>query len=57
MECSDPRQSDEERVIAALDKMDDKSVTLMRRLMEKVAIKHPRPPRANLTIVKNTQED
>ena len=57
MECTDPRHSDEQRVRAALDMMDDKSVTVMRKLMEKMAAKHPRPPRADLKIVKKPTEE
>lgn len=52
MTCSDPRHSDEQRVRAALDQMDDDAVSAMADMMEDVAKKNPRPPRAGLKIVK-----
>lgn len=52
MECSDPRHSDVQRVRAALEQMDDESVTAMADMMEEVARKNPRPPRPNLKIVR-----
>lgn len=53
MECSDPRRSDEQRALAAMDQMDDETLATMATMMEEVARKNPRPPRANLKIVKN----
>lgn len=52
MECSDPRRSDEQRVRAALEQMDDEALAAMAKMMEEVAKKHPRLPRAGLKIVK-----
>jgi hypothetical protein len=48
MVCNDPRHSDEERARAALEEMDDKSVALMRKLMEKRAKSFPRFPKPEL---------
>lgn len=53
MECSDPRSSDEQRVRAALERMDDESVASIASMMEEVARQYPRPPRPDLKIVKN----
>lgn len=52
MSCSDPRQSDEERARAALEQMDDEALAAMVKMMEDVAKKNPRTPRAELTVVK-----
>lgn len=51
MECSDTRRVDEEKARLALERMDDKSVALMRKLMERAALRHPRHPRTELKIV------
>jgi 5,10-methenyltetrahydromethanopterin hydrogenase len=51
MTCNDPRHSDEQRARAALEQMDDDALTAMVKMMEEVAKKHPRPPRAELKIV------
>lgn len=56
MTCNDPRHSDEERVRAALEQMDDETLAAMATMMEEVAKKHPRPPRAELKIVKPSDD-
>jgi hypothetical protein len=56
MVCKDPRHSDEQRARAALEQMDDDALAAMVKMMEEVAKKHPRPPRADLKIVKPPAE-
>lgn len=56
MKCSDPRSSDVQRARAALEQMDDESVTAMADMMEEVAKKNPRPQRPNLKIVKKPRD-
>jgi hypothetical protein len=56
MVCGDPRRSDEERARAALEQMDDEALAAMVKMMEEVAKKHPRPPRAELSLVKTPSD-
>jgi hypothetical protein len=56
MACDDPRRSDEERARAALEEMDDAALAAMANMMEEVARKNPRPPRASIKIVGSTPD-
>ena len=56
MACKDPRESDEQRVMAATEQMDDEALAAMAKMMEEVAKKNPRPPRAALKIVKPSDD-
>jgi hypothetical protein len=55
MSCNDPKKTNEDAARAALEAMDELTIKTMADLMEATAKRHPRPARAQLKIVKKTQ--
>lgn len=56
MMCSDPRRSDETRVKAALEEMDDNAVAMLALILEEMAKKFPRKPQAKLMLVADADQ-
>lgn len=51
MKCSNSRESDEARALAALERMDDKALAAVASMMEEMAEKHPREQLNTLRVV------